>query len=746
MSLRAIRKYEEVLHKRKPDAKNLEIAENEDGDTFLNGVVDGVSSSGQDGNNLHCVFSGNTFDLLADSDVDISGDAEETFEAEDTSPKDRLVGAIQRPKSKKPAKAGSSQNTRRRKQKKKVDKVAKSDEEWYTVELSRRDSLFPDEGDYLADVENLSLDPTRIPDEYFASDDDDEFKELARKLMGDIVFMAYPDGVVPDAFEASAKASHRLIAVDPRFLRADTELKKLFGARIVENERREDAAIESRQRRNRQRSHLYRPRQETFLVQPRNTWISRAPGLIMVPDDTNNHGDGNDGGRIRYYCYRYEGVYAKVQEEYRSCVSSHNPNLLVALLRLHPYHVDTLLQLSEIFRQMGEPERSGEMLERALHILESSWHRAFKPYEGSCRLRFGCVENRPLYLALMRYSQLLTQRGLHRTALECAKLLMNLDPYDDPMGVLLLVDSLALSSKEYEWIRAMHQNYHFVPLEYFPNFAFSSALAAQFRSCDSGKFRSGRRRRVSGPVQELPVFSNITDKTPLECVKEALLTFPMVLRPILKSINLEHHEILSRFALFDESKFSDWLVDSGTLHRISHVYAERCRAMWSSPSNTQLLLDGAFAAGTAEAGGRGADEKRLADDCLSLRQEAIDFFRKCSLYSGAHAIVLSEGTDALPADVIIRDNDLMGAEDAQPRNTVSSQVQRRTVTSREAAVAFLETLLPWREARDIVSGANTSNHEPDANNNGAGSQQSLWEFLQNILRGDYLDDDVREED
>lgn len=43
----------------------------------------------------------------------------------------------------------------------------------------------------------------------------------------------------------------------------------------------------------------------------------------------------------------------------------------------------------------------------------------------------------------LRYMQGLSRRGLHRTALECCKLLLGLDS-DDPLGALCTIDYLAL--------------------------------------------------------------------------------------------------------------------------------------------------------------------------------------------------------------------------------------------------------------------------------------------------------------
>lgn len=61
------------------------------------------------------------------------------------------------------------------------------------------------------------------------------------------------------------------------------------------------------------------------------------------------------------------------------------------------------------------------------------------------------MENRPFHIALLKYLHLLTNRACHRTALEIAKLLLNLDP-TDPLAVLFIIDTVALRAREHQWL------------------------------------------------------------------------------------------------------------------------------------------------------------------------------------------------------------------------------------------------------------------------------------------------------
>ena len=89
---------------------------------------------------------------------------------------------------------------------------------------------------------------------------------------------------------------------------------------------------------------------------------------------------------------------------------------------------------------------SGDLLERALFSFGRSVHSSFTTAvaEGKARLDFRRPENREFWLAGWRYITNLGQRGTWRTAYEWAKLLLSLDPDNDPLCTVLVLDQLAL--------------------------------------------------------------------------------------------------------------------------------------------------------------------------------------------------------------------------------------------------------------------------------------------------------------
>lgn len=143
----------------------------------------------------------------------------------------------------------------------------------------------------------------------------------------------------------------------------------------------------------------------------------------------------------------------------------------------HPYHIDSLLALAEVYKDLGEVQQSAELLERCIYALECAWHPTFNVTTGKCRLVYGWDPNKPLFYALFKHMQHLGRRGCHRTALEVCKLILSLDS-DDPMGALLCIDYFALRAEQYEWFQRFSREYSSESeLPLLPNFSFSLALA-----------------------------------------------------------------------------------------------------------------------------------------------------------------------------------------------------------------------------------------------------------------------------
>lgn len=228
---------------------------------------------------------------------------------------------------------------------------------------------------------------------------------------------------------------------------------------------------------------------------------------------------------------------------------------LQTIVNMYPYHIDALIQLSDICRLSDNVQMATELIERALYILESAFHPSFNLASGNCRLDYKQQENRyltilivlmfccgsslrdslsfiytrALFLAIFKHLVCIGQRGCYRTALEFCKLLYMLDLDSDPLAVLLMIDFYAIRAQEYSWFIEFFNHYEPAKnLSQLPNFAYAIALAHFYHSkVDS----------ISGPKSD-------------QYLKEALLMFPGVLMPLLDKCSIQADTQVTKHSYF----------------------------------------------------------------------------------------------------------------------------------------------------------------------------------------------------
>ncbi|KAG0212525.1 Transcription factor 25 [Mortierella sp. GBA30] len=356
-------------------------------------------------------------------------------------------------------------------------------------------------------------------------------------------------GSISSAGESSQTPSltplKQLLAVDTRFLDADAEMKKMFGARVVNSE------IKDRR--------YAKVTKKALLAQPRGTWpVRRASGLSMeiVETDEKEH--------VTTFKIVHSEYYQRTQLKFLAAVASYDPGNLVALLRESPFHIDSLLQLSEVSKHNGDNSLAGEFIEQALYSFEKSFHSLFNIASGCVRLSFMEVENRPFFLAIHRHIQFLGRRGCWRTAFEFNKLLLSLDPEHDELGSLLSIDFYALKAQEYTYLLKLYerlQQEH--GLDKLPNFAYSTALAkfhletSQGNTGHEGSSRALQRAILMFPTAVPLLADQGSFSVDAEISGEAAF-YPASDLP--KVLDLYIHLFVSRnFALWKEPEVISWL-------------------------------------------------------------------------------------------------------------------------------------------------------------------------------------------
>jgi len=355
----------------------------------------------------------------------------------------------------------------------------------------------------------------------------------------------------------------RLLAIESKHLNAINEMKRLFGNIMTEDE---SPSPDRRRGRGPQTLDLgaaltarYSPLSKgqglSGLALRRNVFINgreewpKAPsgGLGMELEE-------KDKDDIKHYRFVHNTAYQDVQRQFESCVESMDPQRMISMLQFNPYHISTLLQVSDIAKHQGDHSVSGDLLERALfsfgRSVQSSFSNALA--EGKARLDFRRPENREFWLAAWRYVANLGQRGTWRTAYEWAKLLLSLDPEGDPYAVLMVMDQLALRGGQ---------------AEHFLNVASNKVLAKHDPNIHISKSLAEYKLKLAKPCR-------IT-------LTHAITTYPWIFARLFKELNIEHVPP------------SIWGTEPRTAREKfdCETYVLGAKDLWNTPENIQFLVE-----------------------------------------------------------------------------------------------------------------------------------------------------------
>ncbi|XP_075045169.1 ribosome quality control complex subunit TCF25 [Mixophyes fleayi] len=446
--------------------------------------------------------------------------------------------------------------------------------------------------------------------------------------------------------------SRPLLYVEHRNLNPETELKKYFGSRAVMGDQRQ---------RQRQRPH----HRSTWITSPKNTWPRYSKtGITMSLLETKRG--------VQYFTFEHQRDYQQVQFKFLDAVESMDPNNIVLLLQMNPYHVDSLLQLSDVCRVQEDQEMARDLVERALYSLECAFHPVFSLTSGTCRLDYCRAENRGFFLALFKHMMFLEKRGCPRTALEFCKLILSLDPENDPLCMLLLIDFLSLRAREYMFLSRMYEEWEtHRNLSQLPNFAFSVPLAV---------WQYSQQEEISEQEQ------SSANERASHLLQQALIMFPGVLLPLLDACGVQPDTTVASHTFFGTVA---QISQPAALSQLISLYVGRCHILWKEPAVMSWLEQNV------------RDVLRMVDNSEPIVKEC-EIRRKIRYQSAPRNVhrhvILSEikgANSALPLDVTSQP--VLSFDPLPPLDSVVSYTrpERTHRPSNEGTLSlFFRSLLP----------------------------------------------------
>lgn len=506
-----------------------------------------------------------------------------------------------------------------------------------------------------------------------------------------------------------------LLSVSLRHLKAAEELRRLFGREVVTGRGTEDesggdvyAGASRRIRRLAARGLLVRHQlRPGIIITPHEDWPKLNSSFIQMQAV----GTASDGRPI--FRYVFSPGYDSIQEAYEECQATFDPNAIAHLLQGHPYHLDALLTMSDLYRSMGEHAPADDCLERCIYALEMAWPPAFisaATVGSGARLMYD-ERSRPLFLSLFRYVALLGRRGLHRTALEVSKLLLALDD-DDPMGALFVLDYYAMRSGQHAFLRRFVNQYGGGDgsTALLPNMAYSLALSSWYEEQgsrgsgkDGDKARSRREREASGNGADGPALEISSS----DVLAKAILLHPLVVVRLQTKLKDKGVGTGSVWATsLSSPPFSATLQGGNVgLSHLVDIFVERQHLMWKSGPVQDWLLE---AVQRVVAATKSGDASMLpngvsAAGWAAVRDQAFPPTDPTNPYQHLRLHEFSESTMHLPAEEVhgLGGVPIPDGVDGQGVEALQAEVARlraegvEHLNATHPLMALLRSLLPW---------------------------------------------------
>jgi tetratricopeptide (TPR) repeat protein len=223
--------------------------------------------------------------------------------------------------------------------------------------------------------------------------------------------------------------------------------------------------------------------------------------------------------------------------------------------------------VSKVAKDQSDHSLSNDLVERALFSFARASTSLFstKISQGKARLDFARPENRELWLAGYHYIKSLTMKGTYRTALEWARLLLSLDPEDDPYCMRLVIHHLALRAHQFEWLIEASSSTVFEDyMPFIEDLELPSVALAHMHLKHAAESR--------------------------EVLGQSIKKLPYLFCQLFKELNL------------DDAPPSIWgILPRGNAEELyAAIYIRQTKDLWGTPEATALLVEVAHAVGKSD--------------------------------------------------------------------------------------------------------------------------------------------------
>lgn len=166
-------------------------------------------------------------------------------------------------------------------------------------------------------------------------------------------------------------------------------------------------------------------------------------------------------------------------------------------------------------------------LYRILFVFECSIHPKFNVSQNTNRILYYKEDNQFYFQTLFKYLQSLWRRGYNKTALNIANMILSLDPEADPMGIIHILDFLAITTGNYKYLINFYESavsIHSINVQYYPNIIYGYAISL---------FEEEEKENCNIPIEE---------RKSTQILLKSIKYYPQAIPLIIKETNTNTNE------------------------------------------------------------------------------------------------------------------------------------------------------------------------------------------------------------
>ncbi|CAK1588289.1 unnamed protein product [Parnassius mnemosyne] len=448
----------------------------------------------------------------------------------------------------------------------------------------------------------------------------EQMDEIDKSVMEVNAILGKPPPATPPKPEAKIDIAQVLFGINIRNLNVTYELRRLFGPEVDDEVKRTRGRVPNLRR-------CQKP-----VIIPKESDFLRSDGPSMSLKNRENG--------YSYFTFDHSKEYQKKHLTYLLLTDHRMSNSTFTPIDGSFMHIEARLEAAD-FLFFGEEYSMGNtLIEQIIAYMQSVFHPSFNLGDTKTRLEYKYIENRPFHIAILKYIHLLTNKACHRTALELAKVLLNLDP-TDPLAILFIIDTLALRAREHQWlVDAVAYWSQERDAEYMFNLQYSNAMAKYhlaLKDCSVDKSEA------------------------CQLLQRAILRFPLVALKLLEIVNESEHSRLGGHPLFRipfEHRMSENIRD------LYYLYASFTSSRWREPSILEW-----FVSTVVETADLYNKEIEIQEEAKRLANQCSNLFHQIPNQVQRHICVIRSMSNLLVEGAVIPDVPLTRFSDPIPPNT-----------------------------------------------------------------------------